>query len=313
MNEKLAILVLALCAACGGGEARPPAQPAPVQHAESEPVALETALSWDSHVGWEPPLQFAPGEVTARRPEGTYLVLEHSLLENPEIFVALARTSGGRPLRDKPLIARPEELCHPSLLRAVTELRPDRLLVHLRGGLDEAQRDCLAHLPVEDLYVSACPHDGALPLVDVCPDGDAVLALLASSPELRTKIRGLAIGFGEQSSWALLPAFSRLERLTIRGRALDAIDVRAAFALCDHPALRHLDALEANQPGLRFDVLPARCVARFETWHAWTAPALDGVTSCALRDVMVWEMEPAERERYRASCPQLEELQIIRP
>lgn len=321
-----AVLCLGVLSACTSADRAPPAAPRVTAERAEAPLEapvpdhpLTDDLSWDGHVGWEPRHHFAPGEVSFQRPEGSFLVLEYSLPLGPG-FATLAERSAGIALRDKPLIVRhAAELCHPALQGAVARIAPDRLLVHIDDDLDERARDCLARLDVQDLFLSLCRHDGRLPTIDHCTDGDAQLALIVSSAELRAKIRGLAIGFGEERSWQLLPQLARLSHLAIQGDALANVDVRAAFDLCNLRELHHVDMLNPKRPGNDFDVPVPQCVMRWTTFTSWTLAALRPVMRaspppsipCSLRRVQVWEIEPEERARLGAMCADLEELEVI--
>lgn len=277
-------------------------------------------LSWDDDVGWEPRHVFGPGEVSYTRPEGSRVELEYVL--GPQ-FEAIVARGGGVAVRDKPLIARhPEELCHASLAEAVAHLAPDRLLVHIDADLDVPARDCLANLAVPNLYLSICPHDGAYGSMNHCRDGDASLTLIAASDELRDKVRGLAIGFGEEHSWATLSRFSRLEQLVVRGAALNHVDMRGAFGLCDLQELRYVDALNAHVPGAEFPRIPPQCILGWSVFNAWTLdplrPWLDQPTApwgvpCQLERVFVDRVDEPDRRTLEEQCPKLRELDVMEP
>lgn len=277
-------------------------------------------LSWDDHVGWEPRHHFAPGERSYTRPEGAVVTLEYALGPN---FVAIAGRSAGMPLEDKPLIVRnAHEPCDPSLRAAIASLRPERLLVHIEADLDTVGRDCLAQLQVPDLFLSTCRHDGALAGMDHCADGDAQLALIAGSDPLREKVRGLAIGFGEERSWALLGRFPRLAQLVVRGTALEHVDPRGAWGLCALRELSYVDALNAYQPGAQFPLLPPQCILRWTTFSAWSlqplAPWLDQAPSfptvrCELEHVTAERISEDHRRVLLSACPRLRELEVMHP
>ena len=296
-----------------------PATAAPAAAAIDGPTASD-ALSWDDHVGWEPRHHFAPGERSFTRPEGSTLVLEYAL---GPLFEGLAAHSAGVALRDKPLIARhPAELCNPTLHDAVARLAPDRLLVHIDADLDTQARDCLARLRVADLFLSSCRHDGRLPEVDRCTDGDAQLALIAASDALRDKVRGLAIGFGDEGSWAVLTRFPRLAQLAVRGTALEHANVQAAFDLCNLRELQHVDALNAYSPGAEFPLIPAQCILGWRTFSAWSLeplrPWLDRPSAlptvlCELERLFVERAEDPDRRTLEAACPRLRELEVMQP
>jgi hypothetical protein len=330
-RSPILVLLLVLLVACGSERptprrAAPSAQLSTARSAESSPVVIAgtaraDALEWDAHVGWEPRFEWPPGEVSRSRPEGSYLVLEYSLGHG--MLRPLAEHSAGVPLRDKPLIVRAgRELCDAELHEAVAGIAPDRLLLHIEASVGEEERDCLARLPVRDLFVSTCRHDGHL-AIDHCVDGDAQLEMLTSSPEIRGRLRGLAIGFDQERSWSLLSQLTALTHLTIRGPALAHLDVRAAFRLCELPALAHVDALIADPPGDTFDVLPPACVMRWSSFASWStsvpdgfmgqrAPPTDVAIPCRLERVRVWSIEPDQRVRLAAACPQLRLLEVAR-
>ncbi len=339
LARALAALLAVFTGACGAPPAEPVAAPAagpgesveaPERPAESgadvgsddvgsDDVGPEPGgepLAWSTEVGFEPRHRFAPGEVSYRRPEGSWLVLEYVL--GPH-FEGIAGRSAGRPLDDKPLIVRDAaELCDPRLHAAVARLAPGRLLVHLQTDLDDAARDCLARLDV-DLYLSGCRHDGALPLTDRCTDGDATLARIVASEVLRRRVRGLAIGFGEETSWAALLRFERLEQLVLGGTALEHVDVRAAFGLCAMSTLREVNVLNPNRPGGRLPLLPPGCALGWRSLEAWDLGGLGDQllrapdTPCALERLVAYRVTPAHRRAFEAACPDLRELGVMSP
>jgi hypothetical protein len=326
------VLALASLSACGGTlgtapESDPASAPPSASASVSDTVSgsdtvsapareppTERELAWDDHVGWEPRLRFPPGQISVRRPEGSYLRLETVLALAPPFVTTLLGRSGGVALRDKPLVARPEDLCHPALRAAVTELAPDRLLLDLEGDLDAASLACLEALPVPTLFLSTCRHDGALPTMDHCLDGDAQLARLAASPALRDRMVGLAIGLGDEPSWALLASFPRLEHLAVRGEALDRVDPRAADTVCGR--LRQLDLLDPlHGQSLHQHPHPFpfsfRCLARLEVFHGRRLPPVEPVPVCALRHVALFSLDAERRAALVEACG--DEVEIETP
>ena len=297
-----------------------PVHVTPVAADVSEAAETSDELSWDSHIGWEPRHHFAPGERSYRRPEGSHIVLEYAL---GPMFEGIAERSAGMPLQDKPLIVRnARELCDPTLQAAVTNLAPERLLIQIDADLDDTSRDCLATLEVPQLFISTCRHDGAMPTIDHCSDGDAQLALLAANEELRAKLRGLAIGFGERSSWALLTSLTQLTHLSLRGSALLNIDIRGVVELCSLEALHHVDALNANTPGAEFPMIPAQCLLRWRTFKAWSLDPVDlwlenpsafPTLTCHFEHLFLERVEAQGRQALETSCTQLRELEVMHP
>ncbi len=324
----LRIAALSVFLGCGTASPSPQAEAVEVPHAIGEATTPAHAadpvhpdrtatqmLAWAHAVGWEP-----RQEATRRtRPEGSYLVLEYAL----PYFEPLARTSAGLPLRDKPLIVRhANELCDATLHEAVQTIAPDRLLIRIDPDLDASSVACLARLDVPNLFLSTCHHDGALPRMDGCRDGDAQLALLAGSEVLRSKVRGLAIGFGDTDSWRQLGRFTRLSHLVLRGDSVQNATYQDTLPLCELEALDYVDALNAYTPGAILPLMPVQCILGWRTLKLWRLdrlqPWLDQVAAfpnirCHVERLEAYQVSDEHRRTLEQACPRLMELSTMNP
>jgi hypothetical protein len=276
-------------------------------------------LAWDRAVGWDVD-RLPPGVTSGARDPGEYLKLEYAGLERPGRFAAII--AAGVPLRDRSLIARPADLCAPAFGQVIAQMKPDRLLLRITGGLGPEGVDCLRRVPVPALYLALCPDDGTT--IWAC-DGDAELVALAAAPGLLGRIRGLAIGFGERKSWALLARLEHLEDLLVRGPVLGgdgtAVDVAALATMCGRSDLAVLDLFDAQNLGRNFP-LPADCAYQRVTYAGVdlprSGPAFDhpddpapGSAACKLRRVFLWHLDAAERAALQARCPSLERIETV--
>jgi hypothetical protein len=315
IREHLLGCILIFSAACCSGaqsteahrgapaspESDPPSDAAPTS---PDPARRAPDLDWDSARGWELPQAFPPGELSGKRDPDLFLRLAYASLDSPEIL-RLHLTPG---IENRSLIASPNELCHPNLAAVLSELRPSRLLLRIKGEPTPDEWNCLADLPDIDLYLTLCPNK-AYPTLYQC-DGDAQLDAMEKRPELRRRVRGLAVSFDEPRHWATLSQFPRLTMLTVRGPAVGiAPEIDEIQALCALPELAYVDFFDAGQLPHRAE-LPLACAFGLETyrnmrfvsdWEVHTAPP-PGFPSCRLRRIEVFSIRDRDRAWLQA-CP----------
>lgn len=251
-------------------------------------------LHWDEHVGWELDRPFPPGKTSRKRGPTEYLALKYASLDNAQLASKVVLHGG---LRDRSLIARPQELCHPNLQNIVASVRPDRLLIRIDGTPTPKQAACLAALRTPALYLGLC-HTDRTSSFGRC-DGDAQLRVLAAVPELTKRVRAIGVAFDDQSSWRLLPRFGALEYLAVRGKALTRVDEDALAQTCAQSALHSMDLFDATQLG-NAPPVSTKCLYRLRHYAAAALPRHQPPpsTPCNLREVMTWTVDAHTRALF---------------
>ncbi len=328
---KYAVVALAVASGCSpAASVDTPGEvsdPAPRSAVADPSVATEPApkpsnrpdpeLSYDRAVGWEVRVPFAPGQTSRKRDPDAYLTIAYASLDDIDLARMVIRGRGR--LEDRSLIATPDELCHPSFVRVVQQLQPDRLLLRIRGDWAASHAQCVLSLGVERLYLGLCPDDGET--IWAC-DGDAQIATLLAAPELHPLVRGLAFGAGDPSTLEVVRSLPNLEYVQFRGPMLEKVTPEHAALFCSLPHLRYFDSLDATRAGAQL-VPPLRCVLRLQTfiapnlsergeWSPTKMPPHPADGPCALRRILVWSLDDRERE-ILARCPSLTEREIIDP
>jgi hypothetical protein len=292
-------------------ESSPPANKTPTSRDPAVRASDRRApdLEWDSARGWEIAQPWPPGEMITKRDAALYLNLAYASLDEPDIFRMLLGAPPG--LSDRSLIVPHEDLCHPSLAPALEGLAPSRLLLKIEGDPTGPEWDCLAALPDVDLYLTLCPNDG-IPLLYRC-DGDAHMDAMLARPDLRRRVRGLAVSFQDARHWGTLATFPRLQMLTLQGPAIVvAPEATHVEKICALPDLAYVDILDAAEPSHRAE-LPLPCIFGLETYIGWSfvpewtfdASPPVGFPACRLRRIDLFSI--AERDRpWLAACADAE-------
>ncbi len=294
-----------------------PSAPAGAAHHERTDPRRAPDFTWDSAVGWERRFEFPPGVTSHHRELGRdYFDLEYVPWDDPELVVQML--SALPELESMSLLLPSKRLCEPALRDSLARAAPSRLLVHLGGDPSAAEWDCLASLAPPELYLGLCPDDGTT--IWRC-DGDAQLDALAQRPNLRERVRGLAVGFSDARHWSSLATYPRLSMLTVRGPVVRLpLDPAVQHALCALPDLAYVDLFDASEPGSS-PQLPVECALGLETYEAWqlldgdrewgmpATPVPESVP-CRLRRVLLWSADEPTRA-VLSRCENLK-LEVIR-